>query len=200
MHGAGSAAAPRPLPCPPTAAGLHSVPRLVHTQPVHKMRRAVLVKLPPGWASGWVPARQTDRCWRACSTTKCAQMWQSECHVGNACVARVMLIDLLAIDSTRNRAIEIAAQEAVGRFLNVHGQVSVKFLNVPRSGAWGLTRPSPAAPATRHPATPATRHTPPRLLRPVGQASRRGRQPGARRRRRIFQSSAAPSRGGQPPS
>ena len=39
VYGAGSAAAPRPLPCPPTAAGLHSVSRLVHTQPVHKMRR-----------------------------------------------------------------------------------------------------------------------------------------------------------------
>ena len=35
---------------------------------------AVLVKLPPGWASGWVPARQTDRCWRARSTTKCGRV------------------------------------------------------------------------------------------------------------------------------
>ena len=80
-----------PLPCPPTAAGLHSVSRLVHTQPVHKMRRGAGETPPPGWASGWVPARQTDRCWRARSTTKCVQKWQSECHVGNACVARVML-------------------------------------------------------------------------------------------------------------
>ena len=47
VYGAGSAAAPRPLPCPPTAAGLHSVSRLVHTQPVHKMRRGA--GEPPPW-------------------------------------------------------------------------------------------------------------------------------------------------------
>ena len=35
--------------------------------------------------------------------------------------------------TVRYRAIEIDAQEAVSRFLNVRGQVS-QFLNVPRSG------------------------------------------------------------------
>ena len=82
-------------------------------------------------------------------------------------------------------------------------------------------RPARLAPAGGGPPPPAAvvcvsgpaTHRPkrdPRGLRPVGQASRRGRQPGARRRRRaeklskilhnFFQSSAAPSRGGQPPS
>ena len=61
VHGAGSAAAPRPLPCPPTAAGLHSVPRLAHTQPVHKMRRGA-GETPPlaGLVVGCPRVRQTD--------------------------------------------------------------------------------------------------------------------------------------------
>ena len=72
-------------------------------------------------------------------------------------------------------------------------------------------RPARLAPAGGGPPPPAAvvcvsgpaTHRPkrdPRGLRPVGQASRRGRQPGARRRRRFFQSGKAPSRGGQPPS
>ena len=52
---------------------------------------ALVVKLPPtppGWASGWVPVRRTDRCWRARSLTKCTQMGGVSATLA---VARVML-------------------------------------------------------------------------------------------------------------
>ena len=84
VYGAGSAAAPRPLPCPPTAAGLHSVSRLVHTQPVHKMRRGA-GEPPPlaGLVAGCPRVRQTDagsqplsKCARAsqCQISKCTEI------------------------------------------------------------------------------------------------------------------------------
>ena len=58
----------------------------LHTQPVHKVRR--IGGDPPGWASGWVPVRRTDRCWRARSLTKCTQMGGVSATLA---VARVML-------------------------------------------------------------------------------------------------------------